>query len=176
MGRGRPGGRPANGGGDEARLETELGYGLPAFAGAGVTTPYAEFGLTQGGERDIRAGVRLGLGAGFDLALQARRDRTEWHRVVTFQDGLVDMLEKHARKGRLVYVAGKMQTRRWRKEGEDTASARPPRSTPISTMARCATPPRGWRPSSHAPWDTGPSRRHCRKKQTVPEMAWNPIG
>ena len=49
-----------------------------------------------------------------------RRDRTEWHRVATFQDGLVAMLEKHARKGRLVYVAGKLQTRRWRKEGEDT--------------------------------------------------------
>ena len=30
------------------------------------------------------------------------------------------MLEKHARKGRLVYVAGKLQSRRWRKEGEDT--------------------------------------------------------
>ena len=49
-----------------------------------------------------------------------RIDRTEWHRIVTFQDGLVDMLEKHAKKGRLVYVAGKMQTRKWRKEGEDS--------------------------------------------------------
>ena len=49
-----------------------------------------------------------------------RIDKTEWHRVVTFQDGLIDMLEKHAKKGRLVYVAGKMQTRKWRKEGEDS--------------------------------------------------------
>ena len=49
-----------------------------------------------------------------------RMDRTEWHRVVTFQNGLVDMLEKHAKKGRLVYVAGKLQTRRWRKDGEDS--------------------------------------------------------
>ena len=47
-------------------------------------------------------------------------DRTEWHRVVTFQDGLIDMLEKHAKKGRLIHVEGKMQTRRWRKEGEDS--------------------------------------------------------
>ncbi len=39
---------------------------------------------------------------------------------MTFQDGLVDMLEKHAKKGRLVYVAGKMQTRRFRKDGEDS--------------------------------------------------------
>ena len=49
-----------------------------------------------------------------------RVDRTEWHRVVSFQSGLIDMLEKHAKKGRLVYVAGKLQTRKWRKEGEDS--------------------------------------------------------
>ena len=47
-------------------------------------------------------------------------DRTEWHRAVTFQDGLIDMLEKHARKGRLISLEGKMQTRRWRKPGEDS--------------------------------------------------------
>ena len=33
-----------------------------------------------------------------------RQERTAWHRVVTFQPGLIDMLKKHARKGRLVYV------------------------------------------------------------------------
>ena len=49
-----------------------------------------------------------------------RIDKTEWHRCVTFQDGLIDMLQKHAKKGRLVYVAGKLQTRRWRKDGEDS--------------------------------------------------------
>ena len=49
-----------------------------------------------------------------------RIDKTEWHRAVTFQDGLIDMLAKHAKKGRLVYVAGKLQTRKWRKDGEDS--------------------------------------------------------
>ncbi len=49
-----------------------------------------------------------------------RVDRTEWHRVVTFQNGLIDMLERHARKGRLVHAEGKLQTRRWKKEGEDS--------------------------------------------------------
>ena len=46
-------------------------------------------------------------------------DKTEWHRAVTFQEGLIDMLEKHAIKGRLVYIDGKLQTRRWSKPGED---------------------------------------------------------
>ena len=48
-----------------------------------------------------------------------RVDKTEWHRIVTFQDGLITMFEKHARKGRLVYIDGKLQTRRWTKPGED---------------------------------------------------------
>lgn len=47
-------------------------------------------------------------------------EKTEWHRIVTFQDGLIDICQKHARKGRLVYVDGKLQTRRWSKPGEDT--------------------------------------------------------
>ena len=49
-----------------------------------------------------------------------KQDRTEWHRAVSFQPGLVDMLERHAKKGRLVYVSGKLQTRRWRKDGEES--------------------------------------------------------
>ena len=49
-----------------------------------------------------------------------RVEKTEWHRVVTFQPGLVDMFDKHAKKGRLVYVAGKLQTRRWKKDEEDS--------------------------------------------------------
>ena len=47
-------------------------------------------------------------------------DKTEWHRVVTFQDGLIDMFVKHAVKGRLVYIDGKLQTRRWSKPDEDS--------------------------------------------------------
>ena len=47
-------------------------------------------------------------------------DKTEWHRIVTFQDGLIDMFQKHAVKGRLVYVDGKLQTRRWKKDGESS--------------------------------------------------------
>ena len=49
-----------------------------------------------------------------------RVDRTEWHRVVTFQAGLIDMLERHAKKGRLVHAEGKLQTRRWTKPGEES--------------------------------------------------------
>ena len=54
-----------------------------------------------------------------DKQIGERVDKTEWHRIVTFQDGLISMFEKHARKGRLVYIDDKLQTRRWSKPGED---------------------------------------------------------
>ena len=40
-------------------------------------------------------------------------DQTEWHRCVSFQEGLVNVLESYGKKGRLVYVSGKIQTRKW---------------------------------------------------------------
>ena len=49
--------------------------------------------------------------------------RTEWHRVVTFQQGLVRVLEKHARKGRLTAVQGMLRTRKWEaKDGTERYS------------------------------------------------------
>ena len=42
-----------------------------------------------------------------------RVDKTEWHRIVTFQSGLVNTIAQHAHKGRQVFVSGKLQTRSW---------------------------------------------------------------
>lgn len=41
------------------------------------------------------------------------RERTEWHRVVIFDDRLVDLTEKYLRKGRQLYLEGELQTRKW---------------------------------------------------------------
>ena len=69
------------------------------------------------------ANISIATDEGYvDKSTGERVQRTEWHRVVTFQPGLVDMLERHARKGRLVYVAGKLQTRQWQKDGENRYS------------------------------------------------------
>ena len=75
-----------------------------------------------------------------------RVDKTEWHRIVTFQDGLVEMLGKHAHKGRLVYVDGKLQTRRC-PPPIPRAPARPCRPA-MATAAR-TTKSRSRVPSSH---------------------------
>jgi len=42
-----------------------------------------------------------------------RQERTEWHRVVIFSDGLCRVAENYLRKGSKVYIEGQLQTRRW---------------------------------------------------------------
>ena len=42
-----------------------------------------------------------------------RKDRTEWHRVVMFNERLGEVAEKYLRKGSKVYVEGALQTRKW---------------------------------------------------------------
>jgi single-strand DNA-binding protein len=42
-----------------------------------------------------------------------KRERTEWHRVVIFNEGLAGIAEQYLRKGDKVYVEGKLQTRKW---------------------------------------------------------------
>src|SRR6476646_6599306 len=42
-----------------------------------------------------------------------RKERTEWHRVVIFNDNLVKVAESYLKKGSKVYVEGALQTRKW---------------------------------------------------------------
>ena len=42
-----------------------------------------------------------------------RRERTEWHRVVIFSEGLCRVAENYLRKGSKVYIEGQLQTRKW---------------------------------------------------------------
>jgi len=42
-----------------------------------------------------------------------RRDRTEWHRVVIFNDKLGEVAQKYLKKGAKVYLEGQLQTRKW---------------------------------------------------------------
>lgn len=42
-----------------------------------------------------------------------KRERTEWHRVVVFNDRLADLAEQYLRKGSQVYLEGSLQTRKW---------------------------------------------------------------
>ena len=46
-----------------------------------------------------------------------RKERTEWHRVVIFNERLAEIAEKYLTKGAKVYLEGALQTRRWTDQG-----------------------------------------------------------
>jgi single-strand DNA-binding protein len=48
-----------------------------------------------------------------DKATGERKERTEWHRVVVFNDRLVEVIEKYLKKGAKIYLEGALQTRKW---------------------------------------------------------------
>lgn len=51
-----------------------------------------------------------------------QRERTEWHRVVIFNEGLAKVAQNYLRKGSKVYIEGQLQTRKWEKDGQDQYS------------------------------------------------------
>jgi single-strand DNA-binding protein len=52
-----------------------------------------------------------------------RREKTEWHSVAIFNDGLVRIAEQYLKKGSKVYVEGQLQTRKWQDQsGQDRYS------------------------------------------------------
>lgn len=52
-----------------------------------------------------------------------RREKTEWHRVVIFDQNIADVAEKYLRKGSKVYLEGQLQTRKWTDQsGQDRYS------------------------------------------------------
>jgi len=52
-----------------------------------------------------------------------RREKTEWHSVAIFQEGLVRIAEQYLKKGSKVYIEGQLQTRKWQDQsGQDKYS------------------------------------------------------
>lgn len=96
-----------------------MAYGLNRAEVIGRLGQDAEVKHFQGGGRVAKFSVATDESY-FDQEKGESVKKTEWHNVVTFQKGLVDMLERHAKKGRMVFVSGKLQTRKWRNEGETT--------------------------------------------------------
>ena len=48
-----------------------------------------------------------------DKSTGERKEKTEWHRVVIFNEGLCKVVEQYVKKGSKVYVEGSLQTRKW---------------------------------------------------------------
>ena len=59
-----------------------------------------------------------------DKATGEKKEKTEWHRVVVFNEGLVNVVQQYLKKGAQVYVEGQITTRKWKDEqsGQDKYS------------------------------------------------------
>lgn len=53
-----------------------------------------------------------------DKASGERKERTEWHRVVVFNQGIAKVCENYLRKGAKVYIEGQLETRSWEQDGQ----------------------------------------------------------
>ena len=51
-----------------------------------------------------------------------RKEKTEWHQVVIFNDNLAKVAEQYLKKGMKVYIEGQLQTRKWEKDGVERYS------------------------------------------------------
>lgn len=54
-----------------------------------------------------------------DKSTGERKEKTEWHRVVVWSEGLIKIIEQYVKKGDKVYAEGQLQTRKWEKDGVD---------------------------------------------------------
>ena len=55
-----------------------------------------------------------------DRNTQEQKEKTSWHNIVVFGDGLVDIVEKYVKKGSKIYIEGELQTRKWQdQDGND---------------------------------------------------------
>ena len=55
-----------------------------------------------------------------DKNTQEQKDKTTWHNIVVFGDGLVSIIEKYVKKGSKIYIEGELQTRKWQdQDGND---------------------------------------------------------
>jgi len=49
-----------------------------------------------------------------------KKEKTEWHRVVVFNEGLVKVIQQYVKKGSQVYIEGQLTTRKWKDEKSGT--------------------------------------------------------
>jgi single-strand DNA-binding protein len=53
-----------------------------------------------------------------DKETDEKRERTEWHKIVIFHQGIVSIVKEYVKKGSKLYVQGNIRTREWEKDGE----------------------------------------------------------
>ena len=82
-----------------------------------------------------------------------RKERTEWHTVAIFTEGLVGVAERYLKKGSKVYIEGKLQTRKWQDQsGNDRYSTEVVLQGPSAVMTMLDGPSGGGRGEAKKPY------------------------
>jgi single-strand DNA-binding protein len=71
-----------------------------------------EIRMTQDGRKVVNLNIATSE-IWKDRSSGERKEKTEWHKVVIFNDRLVDVAERFLKKGSTVYIEGQLQTRKW---------------------------------------------------------------
>ncbi|MBW4961040.1 single-stranded DNA-binding protein [Sulfitobacter sp. CW3] len=87
-----------------------------------------------------------------------RREKTEWHSVAIFQEGLVRIAEQYLKKGSKVYIEGQLQTRKWQDQsGTDRYSTEVVLQGFNGTLTMLDGPTGGGSGGGGGGYDSGPS-------------------
>jgi single-strand DNA-binding protein len=87
-----------------------------------------------------------------------RREKTEWHSVAIFQEGLVRIAEQYLKKGSKVYIEGQLQTRKWQDQsGADRYSTEVVLQGFNGTLTMLDGPSGGGSGGGGGGYDSGPS-------------------
>lgn len=103
-----------------------------------------------------------------------QREKTEWHRVVIFSEGLTRVAESYLRKGSKVYIEGQLQTRKWQDQsGQDKYSTEIVLQGFNSNLTLLDAPSEG---TSDTGGFRGPAADHGAKRPSSNAPAFEPGG
>src|SRR5215470_12971876 len=105
-----------------AQWRTDMGGSINKVILVGNLGADPEIRRTQDGRPIVN--LRLATSETWrDKTSGERRERTEWHRVVIFNEALAKVAEQYLKKGSKVYLEGQLQTRKWQdQQGQDRYS------------------------------------------------------
>lgn len=91
-----------------------------------------------------------------DKATGEKRERTEWHSIVVFNEALCKVVEQYVKKGSKVYIQGQLQTRKWQDQaGNDRYSTEVVLQGFNATLTMLDSNRSGYQPGGNGPGDYG---------------------
>ena len=103
-----------------------------------------------------------------------KKEQTEWHKVVIFNDGLAGLIEQYVHKGSKIHVEGQLKTRRWTDQsGQDRYSTEVVIDQFKGDIVLCDRMGSGQQEQREQPAPRQEPQRQAPQRQPEPEPAWD---